>query len=534
MTKSLINFLVKSNFDFKKAMKNYKYYGSIKESGLFDDKFYSKIYDDVKGDGLTHYLVKGHLEGKFPSLDFDPDFYNNNYPDVYQAQLNPLLHYIAHGKNEGKTLQYGYPIRRKEEICETNLAFLTNYEFEVEPLVSIIILTRNGLNHLKRLFTDFDEKTNYSNYEIIVVDNASSDESVSYLKSLDLPIRIIENKENVSFSKGNNDAAKIANGEYILLLNNDIEPTYGWLNEMVGVMLNNENVASVGAKLVFPFYYKNNREKSFKIQHSGDMFAERMYPCCLYAINKANSHLDIFDSSLTKNTQCIAVTGAVNLIDKKAYDELGGLDEDYVYGLEDVDFSLKLHKNGYKTLLASNALLFHHESSTRVKTKDYVDNDKHNYQIFWSKWGNYLSKNLLLDKIHDREFFTQKKLKITLVDGNHPQNSEFLANISKDFNDLGFTVELITDLKNMYVGNSSDILISLSSDYDLENMVARSDIVRVFIALNDEVSPEGYDIVVFGKNKDYNSKYNFVINDNFVKEFLDNLEDILIKSDEFL
>ena len=85
MTKSLINFLVKSNFDFKKAMKNYKYYGSIKESGLFDDKFYSKIYDDVKGDGLTHYLVKGHLEGKFPSLDFDPDFYNNNYPDVYQA-----------------------------------------------------------------------------------------------------------------------------------------------------------------------------------------------------------------------------------------------------------------------------------------------------------------------------------------------------------------------------------------------------------------------------------------------------------------
>ena len=51
MTKHLINFLLKSNFDFKKAMKNYKYYGAIEESGLFDEKFYSKTYDDVKGDG---------------------------------------------------------------------------------------------------------------------------------------------------------------------------------------------------------------------------------------------------------------------------------------------------------------------------------------------------------------------------------------------------------------------------------------------------------------------------------------------------
>ena len=302
---------------------------------------------------------------------------------------------------------------------------------------------------------------------------------------------------------------------------------------MVGAIVNNEDVASVGAKLVFPFY-EDNRGKSFKIQHSGDIFAERMYPCCLYAINKANTHLDLFDASLTKNTQCIAVTGAVDLIDKKVYDELGGLDEDYIYGLEDVDFSLKLHKNGYKTLLASNALLFHHESSTRVKTKDYADNDKHNYNVFWSKWGNYLSKNLLLDKIHDGKFFTQKKLKITIIDENYQDNSDFLSKISKDFNDLGFTVELISDLKNMYIGNSSDILLSISLDYDLENMVARDDIVRVFISQNGEDNPKGYDIVVSEENKDYDSKYNFVIKDNFVKEFLDNLEDILMKSDGFL
>ena len=141
---------------------------------------------------------------------------------------------------------------------------------------------------------------------------------------------------------------------------------------------------------------------------------------------------------------------------------------------------------------------------------------------------------MLLDKIHDGKFFTQKKLKITIIDENYQDNSDFLSKISKDFNDLGFTVELISDLKNLYIGNSSDILLSLSLDYDLENMVARDDIVRVFISQNGEDNPKGYDIVVSEENKDYDSKYNFVIKDNFVKEFLDNLEDILMKSDGFL
>ena len=279
MGKNIVSLLTKSHFDFKSSALNFKFYDEIKHSGLYDENFYLETYHDISGDGLTHYLVKGYKEGKFPSLDFDNDFYLNAYPDVKQADINPLLHYIAYGINEGKIIQQSISIRRKDEICESNLPFLSNYYFDVEPLVSIIILNRDGIHHLKRLFNDFDKKTNYSNYEIIVVDNASSDDSVQYLKSLDLPITIIENDVNVSFSKGNNDAAKIANGDYLLLLNNDIEPTYGWLNELVGTIENNENVACVGAKLVFPFYFNENREKSFLIQHSGDIFAERMYPC---------------------------------------------------------------------------------------------------------------------------------------------------------------------------------------------------------------------------------------------------------------
>ena len=139
------SFLSSSNL--KSSIKNRKYYEKINNSGLFDREFYENTYDDFSGDPLKHYLNKGHLEGKFPSLDFDPDFYLKAYPDVDKAGLNPLFHYIVYGKDEGKFHQQSYSIRRKEEICETNLAFLSNYEFDEEPLISIIILNRNGLDH---------------------------------------------------------------------------------------------------------------------------------------------------------------------------------------------------------------------------------------------------------------------------------------------------------------------------------------------------------------------------------------------------
>ncbi len=246
---SYSKFLIKSKFNPKKAKKYMESYDKIMESGLFDKNYYLKAYPHIAKSGmdpLVHYLFYGYKEDKNPSAQFNLKRYLEEYPEIKRKGLNPLVHYIDND-HEGFTLEENPFIARRKKILDTNSLFLANYSFDSEPLVSIIILNRNGLGHLQRLFADFDKKTNYSNYEIIVVDNASCDESVEYLHSLDLPVTVIENSENVSFSKGNNDAAKIANGEYLLLLNNDIEPTYGWLNEMVGTALNNENDGSIGA-----------------------------------------------------------------------------------------------------------------------------------------------------------------------------------------------------------------------------------------------------------------------------------------------
>lgn len=510
----------KNILDFSKSktgLKYYKYYDQIKNSGLFDEDYYRRTYNIKENeDPLTHYLLKGYKLSYNPSLDFDTEFYLNTYDNVKAANINPLYHYMAYGKDEGKIIQKAHCVTRKEEILNTNKVLLNNFNFKEEPLVSIIILNKDGINHLKVLFEDFDKKTNYSNYEIIVVDNASSDDSVNYLKSLDLPIKIIENNVNESFSFANNQGAKIANGEYLLLLNNDIEPTYGWLSEMMAVMLNNENVGAVGSKLVFPFY-PDNPEKSFTLQHSGDIFSERMYPCCLYAINKSHKDLDLFDTTLNQTTKSIAVTGAVILVKKDIYDKLGGLDEDYDYGLEDVDFCLKLHKNNYNTFYCGTSLLFHHESSTRVKSKDYVEKDKKNYKVFWNKWGEYLSKNLLLDKIYKNNFFSQKNLKIMIIN-NDLKNNDSVNQLAKYYVQSGYEVNVIDDFDDLYIGNSTDILISFSNDYDFNNMICRDDLVIILIE-NNEMS-----IV----NKTELSKMNF---DSPLK-ILDNIVDMLNSSEE--
>ena len=340
------------------------------------------------------------------------------------------------------------------------------------------------------MIKDFSNKTNYSNFEIIVVDNASEDTSVDYLKSLNLNIKIIENKENVSFAKGNNDAVKIANGEYVLLLNNDIEPTYGWLNEMMGTIIYNENVASVGAKLIYPFIEDpKNTNKSFTIQHAGDILRETNDDICLYKGHNQNKFSkNIFDSEISVNKRRLLVTGAVLLIKKSIYDDLGGLDESYWYGY-DIDFNLKVHCAGYDTMFAASALLFHHESATRKTV------NRNNHKVFCQKWSKYLFKKLLQDKIEKTYFFTDKKLNILLVgDSNFEGFEDSVHDFVKFCMDNDYNVDVNLNIDNLNVGGQTDILISFTEKYEIKDIKARQNIIKILINPNTEI--RDYDIII--------------------------------------
>ncbi|MDR0913024.1 MAG: glycosyltransferase [Methanobrevibacter sp.] len=407
----------------------------IIKSKLFNEKYYENKYPEVKNfkykkyiSTLDYFIKFGIQKNHIPTQDFDARFYLKTYVDVKKSGMNPFIHYVEHGMNENKIPKLN---QMKEQILKKNLNLLTNPTFDSYPLVSIIIINRNGLNYLKLLFKDFKKNIVYPNYEIIIVDNNSTDNSIQYLKELskNLSLRIIPNNENENFSKANNNASKIAKGEYLLFLNNDIETTYGWLNEMMGVIINNKdneksNIGIVGAKCIFPYSHQNNN--SLKLQNFGlDLYFDKSNGI----FTGGNNHMgkDPFDNTL-KTKQVNFISGAVFLIKNQLYQEIGGFNEEYNWGWEDFDFCMKLLKNGYNNYICSSALLFHDESSTRKKENSVVFRDK-NIALFNENWSKYLLKSIFKNSLDIKSFLSMLNIDKTSTKHDILKIKSILKNI---------------------------------------------------------------------------------------------------------
>jgi len=270
-------------------------------------------------------------------------------------------------------------------------------------LVSILIVNRNGLSHLKRLFSSLLDCRFYSNYEIIVVDNASSDKSLAYLEEMkkQFALTIIVNDENMSFSYANNQAARRAEGEFLVLMNNDIQVTDGWLDEMLLVALNRPDAGTVGAKLVYPEIPQDsiNKGKSWRIQHAGIGFKHDTFEGDVFIrpYNMSNGD-EVYKPGepIESVREVPAVTAATLLISKELFDQLNGLDEGYVFGYEDVDLCLKVLRKGYSNYYCPTALLFHYEFGTQHKDeKDAIRQRRtNNILLFKSKWNQYLKEKI--------------------------------------------------------------------------------------------------------------------------------------------
>jgi glycosyltransferase involved in cell wall biosynthesis/LmbE family N-acetylglucosaminyl deacetylase len=226
------------------------------------------------------------------------------------------------------------------------------------PLVSIIIPTRNAEQLVRQCIESVLTKTSYSNYEIILVDNGSDDESaVQYFNSLanEGKIRLLRDDSPFNYSALNNKAVAIANGSLLCLLNNDIEVINAdWLDEMVSHALRPE-IGAVGARLWYP---------NDTLQHAGVIIG--------YGGVAGHAHHGLTRGNpgyfgrawLIQNYT--AVTAACLLVKKSIYEEVGGLNEtNLTVAFNDVDFCLRIHQAGYRNLWTPYAELYHHESATR-------------------------------------------------------------------------------------------------------------------------------------------------------------------------
>lgn len=247
------------------------------------------------------------------------------------------------------------------------------------PLVSIIIPTRNARKLVRQCIDSIRQKTTYSNFEILLVDNGSDDkESVDFFGTLSDQglVRLIKDPGPFNFSRINNDATKVARGEYLVFLNNDIEViSPDWLAELVSHAQRPE-VGAAGAKLWYP---------NDTIQHAG---------LILVAGLAGHAHLGRMrgDHGYFGRANLIqaysAVTGACLCMRRQLFDEAGGFDETLAVAFNDVDLCLRLHAMGYRNLYTPYAELYHHESATRgyEDTPEKMARFKKEAQILQERW----------------------------------------------------------------------------------------------------------------------------------------------------
>jgi glycosyltransferase involved in cell wall biosynthesis/SAM-dependent methyltransferase len=227
---------------------------------------------------------------------------------------------------------------------------------EPQPLVSIIIPTRDGGVVLQRCIESVLAITTYVNFEVIVVDNASQAlPTLRYLRENDARVTVIRDERPFNYSAINNFAARQTTGDLICLLNDDTEViSENWLTEMVAHVLQ-PGVGAVGAKL----YYPDGR-----IQHGGVILG--VHGVAAHSYNLSGRLSPGYFGRLQLAQHMSAVTAACMVVRREAWDRVGGLDEHNLpIAFNDVDFCLRLRENGWGVVWSPYAELFHHESVSR-------------------------------------------------------------------------------------------------------------------------------------------------------------------------
>ena len=218
-----------------------------------------------------------------------------------------------------------------------------------QPLISIIIVNFNGKLYLEKCLESL-MKIDYSNYEIIVIDNNSSDDSILFLEKNYSKIIIKKLEKNNGFAYPNNLGAKLASGEFLLFLNNDTIVSPSFLSELLTTITSDSKIAICQSLLL-----KTNGD----VDSSGDF---------VDTLGRAFS-------SREKNPnfkQILSARGACMLIKKKIFFELEGFDEKFFVSFEDVDLGWRAWLSGYKVFVVPKSTVIHHSGKTISKLKNEI------------------------------------------------------------------------------------------------------------------------------------------------------------------
>jgi GT2 family glycosyltransferase len=225
--------------------------------------------------------------------------------------------------------------------------------------LAIVILNWNGQKFLAQFLPAlFQFSPEYS--EIIVADNASTDNSIAFLKTNFPDIRIIQNNENGGFSKGYNKALRQIDAEYYCLLNSDVEVTEHWVEPIISLLDNHPEVAVVQPKLLS----FANREQFEYAGACGGFIDYLGYPFCRGRVFDCLEH----DTKQYENAiEVFWATGAALFVRSTVYHALNGLDEDFFAHMEEIDFCWRAKNLGHKVMVEPKSVIYHVGGGTLPK-----------------------------------------------------------------------------------------------------------------------------------------------------------------------
>jgi GT2 family glycosyltransferase/Flp pilus assembly protein TadD len=329
-------------------------------------------------------------------------------------------------------------------VAVNSVKWLNAYQSLFAP-VSIVIPLFNEVGYTQKCLDAIKKYPPTSRYEIIVIDNGSTDGTAEFLKSLNDPhMTVITNPVNLGFAKACNQGARAASHEYLLFLNNDTEPTPHWFRPLASVLDNDATVAAAGSKLVLP---------DGSLQHAGIIITDDRSsgdPLLASHIYYGQPH-DLPEANHLRTYQ--AITAACLLVRRSAFEDVGGFDEKYWNGYEDVDLCFKLREKKLKLVYQPASVVVHHESKSGYQR---FARAAQNISRLNSKWLGKIIPDRIMRKDGSvirtpsdgiQDYVIHSKVGPELRCFSRPRQRNMVSIIMLTFNQLKYTQECIESLR---------------------------------------------------------------------------------------
>lgn len=457
------------------ALVHYVLYGALAGRSphpLFDPVYYRDQVGPV-ADPLQHFLLEGWRLGYNPHPKFDTRYYLNQNPDVAQAGVNPLLHFILHGAEERRSpcqeyshffmltcepekdrprwrvildtpalpassladflswrhegsetqwvlsdprLKVGFDDNAKPATRTINalVAEINDFTHLLKARrkvdVSIVVPVHNKLIHTLACLRSILHAGSRHSFEVLLADDASTDATQKTLAKLTSPIfKVFRNESAQGFLRNCNAVATQAKGDWLVLLNNDTIVLPGWLDELIDTLAGNSDIGLTGAKLLYP---------DGSLQESGGVVWR---DANAWNIGRG---LDPRMPSFSFLREVDYCSGAAIALSLSLWDRLGGFDERYSPAYyEDTDLALRVNAAGYRVVVQPLAGLVHFEGVSHGKevSSGIKKYQEINRRTFLTRWKQKLAQHPRVPRAVKYEAIALKKKSILVVDAETPR-----------------------------------------------------------------------------------------------------------------